>query len=258
MVIATDPPEVNLGFDTYKPKRGEVMTVASATKLNPLAKLTPKGLEGQWRYYVSVLLRYKAGSAAEELLEQTRDKLRNVASEAAGREGNVELAVPQGMEDVVFAELGLESEAPITTAAVKTSRTAGKGGGAKTAAKAKVPRPKREKKQVVLSACGCGCGAQVPGTFKMGHDAKLHSMLLKTGRGQMKYSELPASVQKANPELRATNVKAIAANARAVAAREAEELAVRKDREEKAEARRAKRAAAAKAKPKKPAKKPRK
>jgi hypothetical protein len=229
------------------------MTVATAA--NPLAKLTPTALTGQWKYYISVLLRYKAGSAKEELIEQTRDKLRAVATEAAGREGDVELAVPQGLEDPLFAELGLESEAPITTSAVRSSKTKVKG--TKVAAKPKAPKAKREKKQVVLSACGCGCGAQVPGTFKMGHDAKLHSMLLKTERGQIKFSELPASVQKANPELRAANVKAVAANARAVAAREAEELAVRKDREAKSAARRAERAA--KAKPKvKPTKKPRK
>lgn len=60
------------------------------------------------------------------------------------------------------------------------------------ATKAKVVRAKKEK---VLQPCLDGCGAQVGGNFKMGHDAKLKSLILKIERGEADMADLPEIAQ---------------------------------------------------------------
>jgi len=60
----------------------------------------------------------------------------------------------------------------------------------KAAAKAKKSGPAKERKVKELHPCPCGCGAEVVGTFKMGHDARVHGWQKKIERGDMKMSEL--------------------------------------------------------------------
>lgn len=60
------------------------------------------------------------------------------------------------------------------------------------ATKAKVARVKKEK---VLVACLDGCGAMVGGNFKMGHDAKLKSLILKIERGEEEIGAIPTIAQ---------------------------------------------------------------
>jgi len=52
-----------------------------------------------------------------------------------------------------------------------------------------------KKEPKVLHNCPC-CGQQVGGFFAMGHDGRVHGMLLKIGLGKLKKTEVPAAVQK--------------------------------------------------------------
>jgi hypothetical protein len=83
--------------------------------------------------------------------------------------------------------------APGSNAAAKASKAkaiaAAKKQTAGTAAVAtKAPRVKKEK---VLRECLDGCGEMVGGRFKMGHDAKLKSLILKIERGDEPLTALP-------------------------------------------------------------------
>lgn len=55
----------------------------------------------------------------------------------------------------------------------------------------KAPKAPKEKAPPKLQPCHCGCGEMVPNLFKMGHDAKLKSLLLKVGRGQASMNDVP-------------------------------------------------------------------
>lgn len=50
------------------------------------------------------------------------------------------------------------------------------------------PKPKQE---VKLRPCLDGCGTMVTGNFKMGHDAKLKSLILKVERGEENMTSIP-------------------------------------------------------------------
>jgi hypothetical protein len=67
----------------------------------------------------------------------------------------------------------------------------GKAAGAGTGA-AKAPKPNKEK---VLKPCLCGCGTMVSGNFKMGHDSKLKSLILKIERGEEDMKLIPDIAQ---------------------------------------------------------------
>jgi hypothetical protein len=63
----------------------------------------------------------------------------------------------------------------------KASKTEGeKAKPQKTEASAATAKPKKVKE---LHGCLCGCGEQVKGRFKQGHDARLHSLVLRLYRG---------------------------------------------------------------------------
>ena len=67
----------------------------------------------------------------------------------------------------------------------------------KKVAPAKEAKAPREKKEKVIKDCLCGCGGQTGGRFCPGHDAKFHGWAKKIQRGEMKFSEVPATAQKA-------------------------------------------------------------
>lgn len=56
-------------------------------------------------------------------------------------------------------------------------------------------RTVKEKKPAKLRACLDGCGTMVAGNFKMGHDAKLKSLILKVERGEALQSDIPEIAQ---------------------------------------------------------------
>lgn len=69
---------------------------------------------------------------------------------------------------------------------------------AQKAGEGKVPgatRTKKDKGPVKMRPCLDGCGVDVPGNFKMGHDAKLKSLILKIERGEEDQSVVPDIVQ---------------------------------------------------------------
>lgn len=66
--------------------------------------------------------------------------------------------------------------------------------GLATQAKSTSPKPQREKKPKVTRKCPC-CGKDVGGFFAMGHDGRVHGMLLKIKLEKMKLSEAPKGVQ---------------------------------------------------------------
>jgi hypothetical protein len=57
----------------------------------------------------------------------------------------------------------------------------------------KAPRPK--KGEAKMRPCLDGCGTMVPGNFKMGHDAKLKSLILKVERGEEAQTSVPEIAQ---------------------------------------------------------------
>ena len=66
--------------------------------------------------------------------------------------------------------------------------------GLATQAKSTItPKPKKEKAPKVLRKCPC-CGKDVGGFFAMGHDGRVHGMLLKLSLGKVKESEVPKAV----------------------------------------------------------------
>lgn len=64
----------------------------------------------------------------------------------------------------------------------------------KEAKKGKI-RSKAEKS--AGNSCGCGCGKMVTRSFAQGHDSKFYSQLKKVAKGESKFGDLPAVVQKA-------------------------------------------------------------
>lgn len=72
-------------------------------------------------------------------------------------------------------------------AAVAADKAAGTAPGA--------TKVKKEKKAPTLRPCLDGCGTQVAGNFKMGHDAKLKSLILKIERGEEEQGTVPEIAQ---------------------------------------------------------------
>jgi hypothetical protein len=59
--------------------------------------------------------------------------------------------------------------------------------------KEKKPRAKKVEEPAAAGECLCGCGTKLAGKrrFSQGHDAKLHSLVLRVHRGQASKEELP-------------------------------------------------------------------
>ena len=65
--------------------------------------------------------------------------------------------------------------------------------GLATQAKSTTPRVKKERKPKVVRKCPC-CGKEVGGFFAMGHDGRVHGMLIKLDLKQIKESEVTKAV----------------------------------------------------------------
>ena len=76
--------------------------------------------------------------------------------------------------------------------ASKAEKAKAKAAAAKAAGQPAPPKPKKEK---VFGPCLDGCGEQVTGRFKMGHDAKLKSLLMKVERGELDQTAIPEPAQ---------------------------------------------------------------
>jgi len=59
----------------------------------------------------------------------------------------------------------------------------------------KAKQERKPKQPVQLRPCLEGCGELVPGNFKMGHDAKLKSLILKIERGEEQRTSIPEIAQ---------------------------------------------------------------
>lgn len=96
-------------------------------------------------------------------------------------------------------------QAPVTVESepsTKPEKAAAKGRAAKAAkaakdAAAKPAKPAKAEKPAInpTGKCLCGCGAELGDKrrFAIGHDAKLHSLVLKVLRGKADKSEVPAT-----------------------------------------------------------------
>lgn len=111
--------------------------------------------------------------------------------------GNTAAAVPlvpvagKGKKDAKQPKSVTEKEKVADRAAkVAAERAQGKVPG--QTGKVKVTKPKTEKK---MRPCLDGCGTDVPGNFKMGHDAKLKSLILKVERGEEAIAAIPEIAQ---------------------------------------------------------------
>lgn len=123
--------------------------------------------------------------------------------EAEAKEGGVELTVPEGTDPTPAS--------PAANGKVKAAKVPKSVKGAEqVAAKAKAlaekkasgavagngkPKAVRVKKEKEMRPCLDGCGTEVPGNFKMGHDAKLKSLILKVERGEAEQKDIPEIAQ---------------------------------------------------------------
>ncbi|AUX46079.1 uncharacterized protein SOCE26_075840 [Sorangium cellulosum] len=89
------------------------------------------------------------------------------------------------------------SEAGQPAAGTEGSEAGQPAAGTKAGKKAKAAKAPKAKKTITTATghCLCGCGAQLAAKrrFALGHDAKLHSIVLKVFRGQADKSALPAA-----------------------------------------------------------------
>ncbi|WP_437671470.1 hypothetical protein [Sorangium sp. So ce131] len=107
-----------------------------------------------------------------------------VVAEGSGAQAS-EKATETPSEGSERAVEGSEAEQP----------AAGTEGGKKAGKKAKVPKASKKTVTTATGHCLCGCGAELAAKrrFALGHDAKLHSIVLKVFRGQADKSALPAA-----------------------------------------------------------------
>lgn len=78
-------------------------------------------------------------------------------------------------------------------------KNATKPAKAEKAVKEVKPKEVKEKKapvEKVINDCQCGCGGKTGSKFVPGHDARFHGWEKKIARGEMKFSEIPASAAK--------------------------------------------------------------
>jgi hypothetical protein len=132
-----------------------------------------------------------------QAIESSNDEAFQTASaniekiEAEAKEAGVTLAAP-----------GTQTTGE--TAAAPATKSKSKKGADAVAAKAQAvaaekaagtapgaTKVKKEKKAPTLKPCLDGCGTMVAGNFKMGHDAKLKSTILKIERGEEEQSAIP-------------------------------------------------------------------
>ncbi|WP_437567876.1 hypothetical protein [Sorangium sp. So ce542] len=138
---------------------------------------------------------HEVATASEQALEAANDTVEAPESPAAGSEAQ---AGGQAPEMAVEASEKAAEEVGEATEAQAAQPAAGK--------KAKAAKASRAKKTVTNATgrCLCGCGAELgpKRRFAQGHDAKLHSVVLKVARGQAGRGALPeACVDKHSPTM---------------------------------------------------------
>lgn len=130
--------------------------------------------------------------AANNLVKARVLTLTNGVFRLRGRKA-VEMPAPQPKKEA-------QKETAPTKAVMKTGAPAAKA-SVKAAAPMQVDAPAKAGKAKVAKVvnatgkCLCGCGAEIgpKRRFAMGHDAKLHSLVLRVFRGKADKSELPTS-----------------------------------------------------------------
>ncbi|WP_437935274.1 hypothetical protein [Sorangium sp. So ce341] len=138
---------------------------------------------------------HEVAPASEQAPEAANDTVETPESPAAGSEAQAGGQAPETAVETsekAAEEVGEASEAQAAQPA------AGK--------KAKAAKAPRAKKTVTNATgrCLCGCGAELgpKRRFAQGHDAKLHSIVLKVARGQAGRGALPeACVDKHSPTM---------------------------------------------------------
>lgn len=166
-----------------------------------MAKLTEKqatALQSQYNFWSKQ--EYEAMLAEDtEKVETASKRKEDILAKAT--EGEVSLNEWEPPTETVEATPAKKNSGKDTTpksvkesaaVAAKAKKLAADKAAGVTPGKVKVVRAKKEK---VLQPCLDGCGEQVPGNFKMGHDAKLKSMILKIERGEMAPTDLPEIAQ---------------------------------------------------------------
>lgn len=137
---------------------------------------------------------------ADKLTTASNGKDKVIAEAQAGGVTLIPWTAPEPVQEGNAVAVPAASKKPKSVAgseavAAKAKKVAAaKAEGTPTGAtKAKAaPKPKKKK---VLQPCLDGCGTMVSGNFKMGHDAKLKSLILKIERGEMNMSDLPEIAQ---------------------------------------------------------------
>ncbi|KYG10911.1 hypothetical protein BE21_09480 [Sorangium cellulosum] len=137
--------------------------------------------------------------ASEQAPEAANDTVETPESPAAGSEAQAGGQAPETAVEAsekAAEEVGEASEAQVEQPAA----------GKKASKKTKAPKAPRAKKTVTNATgrCLCGCGAELgpKRRFAQGHDAKLHSIVLKVARGQAGRGALPeACVDKFSPTM---------------------------------------------------------
>ncbi|EYF06042.1 hypothetical protein [Chondromyces apiculatus] len=105
-------------------------------------------------------------------------------------------ALAGGAKPKATAETKAAQPARKAASAPPARAQATKAGGARAANKAKAPKAPKPKPVVnPAGKCLCGCGGEVGDRrrFTIGHDAKLHSLVLRAFRGAVDKSEVPST-----------------------------------------------------------------
>ncbi|WP_437721797.1 hypothetical protein [Sorangium sp. So ce861] len=137
---------------------------------------------------------------AAQAPEAANDTVGTPESPAAGSEAQ---AGGQAPEMAVEASEKAAEEVGDASEAQAAQHAAGTEGGKKASKKTKAPKTKKTVTNAT-GRCLCGCGAELgpKRRFAQGHDAKLHSVVLKVARGQAGRGALPeACVDKHSPTM---------------------------------------------------------
>lgn len=162
-----------------------------------LSEKQAKALQSQYAFWSKKELEAIASEDTEALTNASKQKEAVEAKAVAGGVALEEVEVEEVAAVAKPANGGAKvpksvKESAAVAEKAKKLAAAKASGGTTAAGKAKTPRVKKEK---VLQPCLDGCGEMVGGNFKMGHDAKLKSLILKIERGEVAQTELPEIAQ---------------------------------------------------------------
>lgn len=161
------------GKDTILP--GNVVECPSCGLPNPTIRVTCEICHAKLR---TMTKPKKGGKVMDEM-----------AKELYGMNKKLKQAVTAGDDKLAKKVMG-----QIKVAVAKSGGVFKVGeGGLATQAKSATPKVKKERKPKVIRKCPC-CGKEVGGYFAMGHDGRVHGMLIKLDLKKIKESEVTKSV----------------------------------------------------------------